>query len=309
MKKILLSVAFLSATFIGANAQNISFEDSEGFNLGPISGQNNWTLTGTGMLGSNAVVTDETSSEGANSLRINSGNTQSPTLMGVFSSPLSFEETEYNIIQDIYIDDFAATGEGSDVVIDIFEIQGSTYYVTARVVLDATGSVNLVSGMDNNNNLEYENFIIDYEAGWNTLRFHIDTTTQTITYFLNGTQFYSHSMFQGEAAHRLAYRFNDYSTGFNVDNIILDDGALSTSNFETFSVSVYPNPATDLINISNSTEVIDNVTFTDLNGRTVKQVVPGVAEAQINISDLAQGIYILNATSNGKSFTQKIVKQ
>src|SRR5690606_22384757 len=64
-----------------------------------------------------------------------------------------------------------------------------------------------------------------------------------------------------------------------------------------------------IINVANSADVINNVTITDLNGRTVKQVTSGVNEAQINISDLAQGVYILNATSNGKSFTQKIVKQ
>lgn len=71
---------------------------------------------------------------------------------------------------------------------------------------------------------------------------------------------------------------------------------------------IYPNPSSEIINIS-STNIIDNVTITDLNGRTVKQVTAGVNEAQINISDLAQGVYILNASSNGKSFTQKIVKQ
>lgn len=83
----------------------------------------------------------------------------------------------------------------------------------------------------------------------------------------------------------------------------------SVDNHLAGSFSVYPNPATNVINVSNSADVINNVTITDLNGRTVKQVTVGVNDAQINISDLAQGVYILNATSNGKSFTQKIVKQ
>lgn len=83
----------------------------------------------------------------------------------------------------------------------------------------------------------------------------------------------------------------------------------SVDNHLAGSFSVYPNPATNVINVANSADVISDVIITDLNGRTVKQVAVGVNEAQINISDLAQGVYILNATSNGKSFTQKIVKQ
>src|SRR5690606_30716207 len=71
---------------------------------------------------------------------------------------------------------------------------------------------------------------------------------------------------------------------------------------------IYPNPSNGLINVS-TTNIIDSITITDLNGRTVKQVTVGVNDVQINISDLAQGVYILNASSNGKSFTQKIVKQ
>src|SRR5690606_26165233 len=86
------------------------------------------------------------------------------------------------------------------------------------------------------------------------------------------------------------------------------EGTASTEDFAS-NFSVYPNPATSVINVSNSADVINNVTITDLNVRTVKQVTVGVNEDQINISDLAQGVYILNATSNGKSFTQKIVKQ
>ncbi len=98
--------------------------------------------------------------------------------------------------------------------------------------------------------------------------------------------------------------------GFADVHIIINvvEGTASVEDFAS-NFSVYPNPATNVINVANSADVINNVTITDLNGRTVKQVTSGVNEAQINISDLAQGVYILNASSNDKSFTQKIVKQ
>lgn len=97
-----------------------------------------------------------------------------------------------------------------------------------------------------------------------------------------------------------------------VDNghpAITNNGVASVNNHLTSAFSIYPNPAKDVINISNVTDAIENVTITDMNGRVVKQVAMGVNEGQINISDLSQGVYILNATSNGKSVTEKIVKK
>ena len=98
--------------------------------------------------------------------------------------------------------------------------------------------------------------------------------------------------------------------GFPNNHIIIDlvEGTAGTEDFANAKFSVYPNPANDVINIAYA-DAIDAVTITDLNGRVVKQVVLGVNEGQINISDLSQGVYILNATSNGKSITEKIVKK
>lgn len=98
--------------------------------------------------------------------------------------------------------------------------------------------------------------------------------------------------------------------GFPDNNIIIDlvEGTAGTEDFANAKFSVYPNPANDVINVSYA-DAIDGVTITDLNGRVVKQVALGVNEGQINISDLSQGVYILNASANGKSITEKIVKK
>lgn len=90
---------------------------------------------------------------------------------------------------------------------------------------------------------------------------------------------------------------------------ITNNGVASVDNHLVSTFSIYPNPVKDVINITNSVDTIENVTITDMNGRVVKNVTLGANEGQINISDLSQGVYILNAASNGKSFTQKIVKQ
>lgn len=74
-------------------------------------------------------------------------------------------------------------------------------------------------------------------------------------------------------------------------------------------VSVYPNPANNLVNISN-TKNIETVSITDMNGRVVKsQKFDGVTNAQLNISDLASGVYVIDVIAEGVSTVKKIVKQ
>lgn len=99
--------------------------------------------------------------------------------------------------------------------------------------------------------------------------------------------------------------------GFPEGRLILDlvESTASVKDNAIASFTVYPNPANDVINVSNAVNAIEKVVITDMNGRVVKSVVLGVNEAQINISDLSKGVYFLQATSNGASVTEKIVKK
>lgn len=75
-------------------------------------------------------------------------------------------------------------------------------------------------------------------------------------------------------------------------------------------LAVFPNPATNVINIANaSSSLVNGVSVVDINGRTVKTVkFDGVAEAQINVSDLASGMYIMNISTEKGTVTKKVVK-
>lgn len=88
------------------------------------------------------------------------------------------------------------------------------------------------------------------------------------------------------------------------------DGEMGTSKAVASQLSVFPNPASNVINVANTGNVLVNaIQITDLNGRTVKSVkFNGVAEAQVNVSDLANGMYMMTVTSDKGSMTQKIVK-
>ena len=55
--------------------------------------------------------------------------------------------------------------------------------------------------------------------------------------------------------------------------------------------------------------LVNGVKITDLNGRVVKEAkLAGTAEAQINISDLASGMYMVTVSSDKGTATKKSLK-
>ena len=85
---------------------------------------------------------------------------------------------------------------------------------------------------------------------------------------------------------------------------------LSNNDFLTTNLTVYPNPTKNIINISNSLNaVVDTVVLTDLNGRVVKSQKINATEGQVNVSELASGIYIMNVTTDQGTATKKIIKE
>lgn len=86
---------------------------------------------------------------------------------------------------------------------------------------------------------------------------------------------------------------------------------LGTESFSSYSFTVYPNPARDLVTIegSNGSNIM-SYKIVDLNGRIVKfkETINSTA-AQINISDLQSGVYMMTINSDNGTATKKIIKQ
>ena len=108
----------------------------------------------------------------------------------------------------------------------------------------------------------------------------------------------------------VAFRHHDVTDQFTVDidNVKVVADALATENFVTSNFSVYPNPATSVVNINakNNSIVINSIQLTDINGRTVKTV-KGMTN-QINISELNAGVYFLKIATDQGTGTTKIIK-
>lgn len=121
------------------------------------------------------------------------------------------------------------------------------------------------------------------------------------------------SSFAGETAVYVAFRHYD-SSDFDyvsIDDVTVTAGDIAGLNENLASkFSVSPNPANTTININSSNNaLINGAEIVDMNGRTVKTATyNGVSDAQINISDLSSGVYMINlASDQGKTDRKSVV--
>ena len=88
-------------------------------------------------------------------------------------------------------------------------------------------------------------------------------------------------------------------------------GVNDIDNTLSQSIKLYPNPATDVINLAVANSLtINKLEIIDMNGRVIKSLSIGnVKKKEINISELNSGIYLMNIYSTDGKVTKRIVKQ
>lgn len=83
------------------------------------------------------------------------------------------------------------------------------------------------------------------------------------------------------------YELRFYKTSTPLDNISVS------------GVSIYPNPATTVLNIKYDSDKLDSVEVIDMRGRSL-MVETNFSDTFINVSNLAEGVYLLRLVNNGK---------
>lgn len=91
-----------------------------------------------------------------------------------------------------------------------------------------------------------------------------------------------------------------------IDNIVWGpyDEAVSVKSNEIEGLQVYPNPATDVVNISSDANALKEVAIFDLTG---KKVLETETMNSVNVSSLNAGVYMLQVEENGKKSSRKLV--
>ena len=89
---------------------------------------------------------------------------------------------------------------------------------------------------------------------------------------------------------------------FKIDNInYIKDGA-GIENVEIASVTVYPNPASELL-IANGDGLIKSIELIAMNGTTIAKATGNV----LNVSEVADGVYFARVLIGSKYTLKKVV--
>lgn len=83
---------------------------------------------------------------------------------------------------------------------------------------------------------------------------------------------------------------------------------LNTERFKDIKVSIYPNPALDVLNFDIDNFQIDNITIYDINGRPVK-IYKDMNQNSIDVNALESGLYIIHFESEIGTLKKKFLKK
>ncbi len=144
----------------------------------------------------------------------------------------------------------------------------------------------------------------------------VNPNLDLVSYPTSWGQFtYTFTGLTGPTEVQLAFRYyvpDGGPAGNNSDIIGIDtvsvDRPLSTDSFFSGNFTATPNPTSDILKITNNTNVsVNSIEVTDMNGRVVKQV-KGMVD-QINVAELNAGVYFLKIASDKGTGTTKIIKK
>lgn len=97
--------------------------------------------------------------------------------------------------------------------------------------------------------------------------------------------------------------FAGWNATITCDSLGIEDFA------DANGIAIYPNPASDFVNISSTNGKIDSVRVTDASGRVVLTNDMDKVSGEINIQHLPSGVYMFNINANGKVISKKIIKR
>jgi hypothetical protein len=88
--------------------------------------------------------------------------------------------------------------------------------------------------------------------------------------------------------------------------IYSEDCSLSLEDFEKISITVYPNPVRNVVNIDSEAILVGDISILDMQGRIVKKL---DASDIVEVSQLTAGLYFLKIASEGAVITTKFIKK
>lgn len=92
-------------------------------------------------------------------------------------------------------------------------------------------------------------------------------------------------------------------------SLCISFSVLSTEEFSSNEIKIFPNPVTSKLNIENFTGSELKITINDISGKVVRTQVSQKELTVIELNTMATGVYFVSVNSDTKSSTYKIVKE
>lgn len=303
MKTLFTLMVFMSfgAFNFKAQIQKISFENSEGYTVGNLGGQQGWTVWG-GLPVANAQVVNSNPTDGTRSFNMISN--------GLVQDPCGIEKNITSLVtsNDVEISfDYNFAGlNSSSYEIAIYNNALISDYTAAFQIDYLTGTLSFRT----NSGLVDGPVLAANQ--WHNLKMIIKQSDNTLKYFANGTQIYSGALGVNKNVQAIDFVYDDYGTGFRVDNIQINNlPVLSTDEVgKKESIKIYPNPTAEILNIETDSK-INSIAIFDAKGSLIKNFEEtGISNGKrINVSDLISGIYMVKVKTSTSEFTKKFVKK
>lgn len=298
MKKILLSLAVI-LTYAASAQQTISFEASEGYTLGPIAGQNGIGGPFPDSEIETISISNQKATHGTYALQFTSDFSGWSYVDGVVI-PVGNNTGSFEISFDFYPE----SDEDSDM--HLYGLQSEDLTYASVMIFDYFGDISTRQGATTTS-------VGTYTPGqWYNVKMAYDFGNGTLTYFVNNTQVSTGAIIgTTTGVDRLFFGYDNYGSGFTIDNIVVTSNTGSNNDFAKNSFTVYPNPATDVLNLTaKHADGINNISIIDVNGRTIKQQkFEGASSVEVNVNDLNSGVYIVSVESALGNGTTKFVKK
>ncbi|MCB0700787.1 MAG: T9SS type A sorting domain-containing protein [Chitinophagales bacterium] len=163
-------------------------------------------------------------------------------------------------------------------------------------------SVNLLLGGVVKNNPETYEYIVDNSPATPTVTgTQTSNLKQTVGGLTSNTKYYIHA--------RLHCPLSSFITAWSLDSFVTKGTTNIYSLGNDFEISVYPNPASETVNIRYKGQTIASYSIYNIIG---KELISGSLRQEstvVNISSLPKGIYIMNLIASEKRHTLKLYKE
>lgn len=299
MKRHLLLGALLLGSISMMNAQQTLFEDNfDSYDDFIIANIGEWTqidVDGSPTYG--IELEDETTVEFENS--------------GYTGTAIIFNQSATNPALDSWT---PVSGAKSLNFFAAQEPVNDDWFITPRITMATTGNKVTFQARSITDAFGLEKMAIAVSTTGNTdpADFTVISTGTSIDVPVEWTEFsFPLDTYAGQDIYIAIHYVSDDSFALLVDDFsVTADGVAGINDVLASKLTVFPNPVNNVITISSAENILLNgVQIADLNGRIVKSTqYNNISNTEVNVSDLASGVYMMTISSDKGTATKKIVK-